>query len=99
MIILDHNYVKLADTEKVILGMVGLGPIWNRLCKKSVETMANRDITLLDRLHKKRLVDSSVVIEELFLVDSLSPLESSMDSIVYPLSSEARLSPLRSTKI
>ncbi|CAI9263231.1 unnamed protein product [Lactuca saligna] len=70
--LLAQNYVKWADPEEVTLGIVGVSPVWNGLGKKLVETMAGREVTLLDRLHKKRLIDSYVVVKEVIILDSPS---------------------------
>lgn len=76
--------------------MAGLSPLWKRLGKQLIETVVGQEVTLLDRLHKKRLSDSFVVVEEVVVPDSHSLFESSMDSTMNPPSSEALVSPASS---
>lgn len=80
----------------VILGIAGLHPLLNKLAKKLVETVASREVTMLDSLHKKWLADSSLVIEEIVIRDSPSLSESSMDYVVNPPSSESLIPPVYS---
>ncbi|CAH1425502.1 unnamed protein product [Lactuca virosa] len=51
-----------------------------------METLAGRDITLLEWLHRKRLAGSVMVIEEATIPNYPSQLESSMDSTANPSS-------------
>lgn len=84
------------DPVEVTVGMAGLSPLWKRLGKQLIETVVGQEVTLLDRLHKKRLSDSFVVVEEVVVPDSHSLFESSMDSTMNPPSSEALVSPASS---
>lgn len=77
--------------------MAGLSPIWNRLGKKPIEIVADREVNMLDRLHKKRVEESSLVTEEVVVQDSPSPLESNMDSTVSTLYIEALMPPISSS--
>ncbi|CAH1444466.1 unnamed protein product [Lactuca virosa] len=49
-----------------------------------METLAGREVTLLERLHMKRLVSSTLIMKESTLPNSLSWSESSMDSTMNP---------------
>lgn len=51
-----------------------------------METLAGRDINLLERLHRKRLAGSVMVIEEATIPNYPSQSESSMDSTANPSS-------------
>lgn len=84
-------------SNEVTLGMAGLSPIWNRLGKKPIEIVADREVNMLDRLHKKRVEESSLVTEEVVVQDSPSPLESNMDSTVSTLYIEALMPPISSS--
>ncbi|CAH1438016.1 unnamed protein product [Lactuca virosa] len=63
-----------------MLGMAGMSSYWNKLGRKHVETLAGREVTLLERLHRKLLASFDLVTEEITIPNSPSQSESSMDS-------------------
>ncbi|CAH1438174.1 unnamed protein product [Lactuca virosa] len=60
--------------------MAGMIPHWNRLSKKPLEGFKGKDVTLLDRLHRRWIANSTLMTEEVMASDSPTRSESSMDS-------------------
>ncbi|CAH1422237.1 unnamed protein product [Lactuca virosa] len=60
---LSDNFVRWVDPDEAILGMAGVSPHWNRLGKKLVEVFEGKNVTLLDRLHQKKFVNTTLVTE------------------------------------
>lgn len=69
--------------------MVGISSHWNKLGKKPVETLARREVTFLEWLHRKRLLSYTLVTEEVTIPNSTSRLESILDFVANPSSLEA----------
>lgn len=74
------------------LAKAGISSHWNKLGRKSIETLAGQEVTLLDRLHKQWQVGSSLITKEITILDSPSPSESSIESTVNPPSVEMVIS-------
>ncbi|CAH1438017.1 unnamed protein product [Lactuca virosa] len=69
--LLSENYVKWTRVDEVTLGMARMSSYWNKLGRKHVEILAGREVTLLERLHHKRLASFALVTEEITIPNSL----------------------------
>ncbi|CAH1438292.1 unnamed protein product [Lactuca virosa] len=76
---LSDNFVRWVDPDEVMLGMAGMSPHWKHLVKKLVEMLEGKDVTLLDRLHRRRIANSALVTDEVIVPNSPNRSESSMD--------------------
>ncbi|CAH1430621.1 unnamed protein product [Lactuca virosa] len=65
-----ENFVKWIDPKEVMLDMAGIISHWKKLGKKLLETLAGLEVTLLERLHRKRLSSSIMITEEATLPNS-----------------------------
>ncbi|CAH1417970.1 unnamed protein product [Lactuca virosa] len=55
----SDNFVRWVDPDEVTLGMADMSPHWNRLGKKPMEMLEGKDVTLLDRLHRRQIANSA----------------------------------------
>lgn len=67
---LSDNFVRWMDPDEAILGMAGMSPHWNCLGKKPMEMLEGKYVTLLDRLHRRRILNSALVTEDVIAPDS-----------------------------
>ncbi|CAH1421617.1 unnamed protein product [Lactuca virosa] len=77
---LSDNFVRWVGPNEEMMGMASMSPHWNHLGKKSVEVFEGKDVTLLDRLHRRQIANSTLVMEEVLASDSPTRSESSMES-------------------
>ncbi|CAH1445590.1 unnamed protein product [Lactuca virosa] len=63
--------------------MASMSLHWNRLDKKLVEVFEGKGVTLLDRLHGRRIANSTLATEEVIASDSLTRSEPCMDSALH----------------
>lgn len=77
---LSENFIKWTNHEEIMLGMAGISSYCNKLGKKLVKTLAGREVTLLERLDCQCLANSTIVTEDVTILNSPSCLEYNMDS-------------------